>query len=1068
VFPKDTISPLLDITPILDNQQTDHFYDQFSGFYDDLDDLQDTFIDTLPSIFGDNQYNNDIFNYPSIDNEIFKDDILKQEKDFKSFDAGFNSKEKPPLANDVAGKKDSIGVKNDDYDYIYDLVKNMFSTEDKTDNTVAQMGPALSLDSDISSTTMESSVDLTTVLSIDETTTPRLDADTTIKMQDMDMTTVEPEVYTKDIETDETIFSKDTTQFSSSIDTMDVTNPNQEIESNTFQELDETTTNAEVNEVLDVRDIETTEVVTEFTTQEENTEEDTTASVTKPNQTGKMRNESANKDDGMVNDEESKIEENKNIWAENDVTNEEANILGENKTIWAEKDVTEDDESTPGESTIVWTDKDVTDEGENKIGEEEIILTEKDVIDEGENIIGEDEIIWTEKDVTDEGKNIIEEDEIVWTEKDVTQDALADYESTYGDIETSTLIGVTNDEIAKKRNKETEEDAVTTMSTGGFSNKDEILDKTENDMTVKIEIIDSNEVDEDKIMSISTAFEDTTLNPINKIDDVFYIPEEAPFIDQVDYTPATTIPSNTFTTLDKGISTKDTILTISSRGLEDFTTFESIPAEEQDDTKISNGIEINDNMDKDLSIATTVSTLSEFDMTAINENSMDTTATANEDDNTIFTTIQPANSVVPENPTSLVDIKDIVETKINETIVDLFNALDNKIVDITERPCNSSRPTMHIDPKSIDIDSIKNVIEDTIKDKSASDKVIENDKVISTNEGKVRGKVFEATDGFRYTKYPGIPYAEPPVGNLRFKRPRRKESWKGTFNSKEGIKCMQTSFKYPVEGDEDCLYLNVWVPETDLEEPLPVMVWLHEGSFCYGSGDDLEHNFNELLKQNVIVVSMNYRLGAFGFFTLGNYQFSGNLGIRDQRLSLSWVYRNIRNFGGNPSQVTLFGHGAGAVSAQMHLISRGSRGLFSGVILQSGSLLTKPDFGNTTLDVIRSSNKLAELFDCGQDVEECLQSQHAVDLALMSLSINMSIDKKNHLVSSGDSTWYWQPILDKEFSADPLLNKSPLEYLLEGKSNYFSIFVFIFSLEENICISTFILFTLHLNYKYLF
>ena len=259
------------------------------------------------------------------------------------------------------------------------------------------------------------------------------------------------------------------------------------------------------------------------------------------------------------------------------------------------------------------------------------------------------------------------------------------------------------------------------------------------------------------------------------------------------------------------------------------------------------------------------------------------------------------------------------------------------------------------------------------------------ESVIKVAEGKLKGKEFKTVDGTKYTKYSGIPYAEPPIGNLRFKRPRRKESWPGVWEGKDGVKCLQAS-EFLVEGDEDCLYLNVWVPKTKTKEALPVMVWLHGGFFLFGAGDAQFQSFGKLLQQNVIVVSINYRLGVLGFFSMGNYQFSGNLGIRDQRLALQWIKKNIINFGGDPQRVTLFGQGSGAVSTHLHLISAGSRGLFSAAILQSGSLLTKPNYDDTTLDVINSSNRLADLFDCGMDVEGCLQSLPADILMQMSVS----------------------------------------------------------------------------------
>ena len=298
------------------------------------------------------------------------------------------------------------------------------------------------------------------------------------------------------------------------------------------------------------------------------------------------------------------------------------------------------------------------------------------------------------------------------------------------------------------------------------------------------------------------------------------------------------------------------------------------------------------------------------------------------------------------------------------------------------------------------------------------------------NTGTVRGKVLKTLTGLEITWYPGIPYAEPPVGDLRFQVARRKSSWTGVLEGRERVKCVQAS-SFNVDGEEDCLYLNIWVPETrNSTQLLPVMVWIHGGFFLFGSGDAEYQSFHRLVEKNVIVVSINYRLGALGFLCLGNDMSGGNLGLRDQKLALEWVQQNILNFGGDPGRVTVFGQGSGAMSTQVHLLSPSSRRFISGAILQSGSLLYKTKFEQVTEDVIKSSRRLADSFGCsGLNTLNCLRNISA------NLLTRKSVARDETFNESGiysNSSWFWLPVQDGNFSRDPLIPKPPVEILLSG------------------------------------
>ena len=188
----------------------------------------------------------------------------------------------------------------------------------------------------------------------------------------------------------------------------------------------------------------------------------------------------------------------------------------------------------------------------------------------------------------------------------------------------------------------------------------------------------------------------------------------------------------------------------------------------------------------------------------------------------------------------------------------------------------------------------------------------------------------------------GIPYAAPPVGDGRWRAPQPIAPWTDTLMANEvGSQCPQIlSFSGP-SYDEDCLFVNVWTPAG--AHDLPVMVWLHGGAFIFGSGGDKYYAGDTLADQGMVVVTINYRLGAFGFLahpalTVEDpaYPTSGNYGLEDQRVALQWVQRNIAAFGGDPAHVTLFGESAGGFSTCVHYLSSRTQGLFEAAISESG------------------------------------------------------------------------------------------------------------------------------------
>jgi para-nitrobenzyl esterase len=205
---------------------------------------------------------------------------------------------------------------------------------------------------------------------------------------------------------------------------------------------------------------------------------------------------------------------------------------------------------------------------------------------------------------------------------------------------------------------------------------------------------------------------------------------------------------------------------------------------------------------------------------------------------------------------------------------------------------------------------------------------------VTTASGVVIGRKAIGMDQFL-----GIPYAVPPVGALRWTPPQAYGTFPGgTLHATQfGNICPQASGN-TVVGNEDCLYLNVYAPASGGSN-LPVMVWIHGGGLIEGSSNS--YNPQWLVKEGVIVVSLNYRLGYLGFFAQtaidAEGHEAGNYGLMDQQLALTWVQNNIAAFGGNPANVTIFGQSAGGQSVYAHLASPTAAGLFSGAIAESGS-----------------------------------------------------------------------------------------------------------------------------------
>lgn len=279
--------------------------------------------------------------------------------------------------------------------------------------------------------------------------------------------------------------------------------------------------------------------------------------------------------------------------------------------------------------------------------------------------------------------------------------------------------------------------------------------------------------------------------------------------------------------------------------------------------------------------------------------------------------------------------------------------------------------------------------------------------LIETESGPVEGFL----DGTTRT-YLGVPFAEPPLGDLRWAPPSPRAPWTEKLQAiARGPSCPQLNplnGAFAVGSSEDCLTLNVWTPEQPGSDPLPVLFWIHGGGFVLGSGGEGAYDGRALSETtHAVVVTINYRLGPLGFLALpeltaedSTHPSSGAYGLEDQRLALSWVKANAAAFGGDPSRVMIFGESAGGASVCHHLVSPLSEGLFSSAVLESGPC----DLVTLETDALAQGADLVTALGCdGAGVLSCMREQSLEDVltALPAPSFGASPD--------GSS---WSPVVD--------------------------------------------------------
>lgn len=251
--------------------------------------------------------------------------------------------------------------------------------------------------------------------------------------------------------------------------------------------------------------------------------------------------------------------------------------------------------------------------------------------------------------------------------------------------------------------------------------------------------------------------------------------------------------------------------------------------------------------------------------------------------------------------------------------------------------------------------------------------------LVTVSTGQLGGGV--TPEGVAFFK--NIPFAQPPIGELRWREPLPPKAWRGVRDATAfGPMCNQTGNKQ-LPHSEDCLQLNVWTPKWPMTSPVPVMVWIHGGGNTAGSGVEALFNGEVLARRDVVIVNVNYRLGTFGFFAHPGltkespHHAAGNYGLADQISALHWVKENIAEFGGNPANVTIFGESAGAGDVNALIASPLTKGLFARVIAQSGPIGAQPSLAESEK---RGVELAAKLGFTGEDALAKLRAMPDVEL----------------------------------------------------------------------------------------
>jgi len=312
--------------------------------------------------------------------------------------------------------------------------------------------------------------------------------------------------------------------------------------------------------------------------------------------------------------------------------------------------------------------------------------------------------------------------------------------------------------------------------------------------------------------------------------------------------------------------------------------------------------------------------------------------------------------------------------------------------------------------------------------------------IIETKQGKVQGIQDTNWNGRRYYAFRGIPYAKPPLGERRFKKSVPAATWEGVKEATtEGSVSRQfDGLQNKDLGSEDCLFLNVFTPQINVLEKKAVMFWIHGGGFQWGSGGLPFYGPGKLMDYDVVLVTINYRLGVFGFLSTGDEVIPGNAGMWDQVLALKWVQQNIAAFGGDPKKVTIFGESAGAAAAALLITSPEGKGLFRNAIIESGNMFN-PSAIQTDVqpDPLTYAKMIARELDCPTDssaaIKESLVRKTEDEIFAAYKKLTVLLPDGEHFVSIPQL--YYTPVVESPSSADRFLPDTPSKLIASKRHN---------------------------------
>lgn len=300
---------------------------------------------------------------------------------------------------------------------------------------------------------------------------------------------------------------------------------------------------------------------------------------------------------------------------------------------------------------------------------------------------------------------------------------------------------------------------------------------------------------------------------------------------------------------------------------------------------------------------------------------------------------------------------------------------------------------------------------------------------VHVQQGTLKGTERRSSGGRAFAAFEGIPYAEPPVGQKRFQPPSPTKSWNDVLDATKSCAfCPQRNVfrnDFAIFGSEDCLCLNVYTPQVP-DRLLPVIVFIHGGGFVAGSGNPNMYGPDILLDHNLVVVTINYRIGALGFLSFEDEVLPGNNGLKDQSLAIKWVAENIKEFGGDPNKITIFGNSAGGVSVYYHLLSPLSKGLLHGAISSSGIATATWGLAQKG-EAKRNAQRLAKYLNCppssGDITLECLQKISAYDIVR---------ENDKFMEFSYDPGIAHKPVIEPKLPG-AFITKHPLDIITSGE-----------------------------------